>query len=177
MTKQRLLDAATAEFAEFGLGGARVDRIAERSGVNKRMIYAYFGGKEALFDTVLSYSQEQLVATIQLDTIDLPGYAGKLFDYLVEHPERRRLSLWRSLEAPTASTDVERSATNSKVRELRDADSGKGIDADSLLVFIMGIVSAWPNASAASPSASGMDRAAQRADVVEAVRRLTSPTP
>src|SRR5437763_1803135 len=32
-----------------GLGGARVDEIAERAGANKRMLYHYFGNKEDLF--------------------------------------------------------------------------------------------------------------------------------
>ena len=52
-TKQRILDAARIEFAKAGLGGARVDQIAETSGVNKRMIYHYFGGKEQLFAAVV----------------------------------------------------------------------------------------------------------------------------
>ena len=45
--------AATGEFARYGLGGARVDRIAARAGANKRMLYYYFGNKEALFLAVL----------------------------------------------------------------------------------------------------------------------------
>ena len=49
-TKRRLLDAATAEFAERGFAGARIDRIAERAGTNKRMIYAYFGDKDQLLE-------------------------------------------------------------------------------------------------------------------------------
>ena len=52
-TKKRILDAAKKEFAKNGLGGARVDEIAERAKANKRMIYHYFGNKEALFQTVL----------------------------------------------------------------------------------------------------------------------------
>ena len=48
-TRQRILDAALAEFAEKGLAGARIDDIAARGGVNKRMIYAYFGNKEDLW--------------------------------------------------------------------------------------------------------------------------------
>jgi AcrR family transcriptional regulator len=48
-TQQEILRAAMAEFAEAGLGGARVDRIAERAGINKRLIYYYFGSKEELF--------------------------------------------------------------------------------------------------------------------------------
>src|ERR687888_919087 len=48
-TRERILRAAMAEFASKGLGGARVDEIAERAGANKRMLYHYFGNKEDLF--------------------------------------------------------------------------------------------------------------------------------
>ena len=44
-TRQRILDAAKAEFSRVGLGGARVDRIALEAGANKRMLYYYFGNK------------------------------------------------------------------------------------------------------------------------------------
>ncbi len=52
-TKSRILAAARHEFAEAGLGGARVDTIAARADANKRMIYHYFGSKEGLFGAVL----------------------------------------------------------------------------------------------------------------------------
>lgn len=52
-TRARILEAAKAEFARAGLGGARVDRIAELAGVNKRMLYYYFGSKDDLFRAVL----------------------------------------------------------------------------------------------------------------------------
>ncbi|MDA5559045.1 TetR/AcrR family transcriptional regulator [Shimia sp. MMG029] len=52
-TKARILVAAKKEFAKSGLGGARVDEIAERANANKRMIYHYFGSKEDLFRAVL----------------------------------------------------------------------------------------------------------------------------
>lgn len=52
-TRARILNAALAEFADKGLAGARVDSIAERGGVNKRMIYAHFGSKEELWLAVL----------------------------------------------------------------------------------------------------------------------------
>lgn len=48
-TQQAILRAAMAEFHALGLGGARMENIAERAGVNKRLIYYYFGSKEALF--------------------------------------------------------------------------------------------------------------------------------
>lgn len=52
-TRARILEAAKSEFSALGLGGARVDVIADRAGANKRMIYHYFGSKEALFTAVL----------------------------------------------------------------------------------------------------------------------------
>lgn len=52
-TRARILQAAYDEFATKGLAGARVDEIAERACINKRMIYVYFGNKEQLFGTVL----------------------------------------------------------------------------------------------------------------------------
>jgi AcrR family transcriptional regulator len=51
--QRRILEAAFAEFCEHGLAGARVDRIARRARVNKRMLYHYFGNKEELYDELL----------------------------------------------------------------------------------------------------------------------------
>ncbi len=59
-TREAILTAATNEFAGFGLGGARVDRIAERAGINKRMLYYYFGQKEDLFLAVLERAYEKI---------------------------------------------------------------------------------------------------------------------
>lgn len=53
ITKEKILAAAEEVFSEKGIAGARVDEIAELSGVNKRMIYVYFGNKEQLYESVL----------------------------------------------------------------------------------------------------------------------------
>ncbi|MGD0745505.1 MAG: TetR family transcriptional regulator [Verrucomicrobiota bacterium] len=52
-TRERILSAALKEFAANGLAGARVDVIARRAAINKRMLYHYFGDKEHLFREVL----------------------------------------------------------------------------------------------------------------------------
>ena len=93
-TQRALLAAATAEFAEKGLAGARVDEIARRAGVNKQLVYHHFGNKEALYRAAL----EQVYAGIRaaeraLHLADLAPEAalerlvGFSFDYLLEHPE------------------------------------------------------------------------------------------
>ena len=53
-TKRRILAAATEEFTEHGIAGARVDRIAAAARSNKAMLYAYFGNKEQLFEAVFA---------------------------------------------------------------------------------------------------------------------------
>ena len=52
-SQQRILEAALQEFAAKGFAGARVDAIARRARINKRMLYHYFGDKEGLFREVL----------------------------------------------------------------------------------------------------------------------------
>jgi TetR/AcrR family transcriptional regulator len=52
-TRERILRAALKEFAAHGFAGARVDVIARRAAINKRMLYHYFGNKEKLFRAVL----------------------------------------------------------------------------------------------------------------------------
>ena len=52
-TKRKILAAATAEFKEHGPHGARIDTIIKNAGVNKRMIYHYFGDKDGLFNAVM----------------------------------------------------------------------------------------------------------------------------
>ena len=59
-TRQRVLDAAIVEFSTRGLGGARIDAIARRAGTNKRMIYHYFGDKDAMFLAVLENTYETI---------------------------------------------------------------------------------------------------------------------
>jgi AcrR family transcriptional regulator len=93
-TRARILDAATREFARFGLGGARVDRIAARAGANKRMLYYYFGDKDALFLAVLEHAYEGIrTAELELHLLDLPPVEGvrRLVEftwrYYLEHPE------------------------------------------------------------------------------------------
>ncbi len=93
-TRQALLDAATVEFAELGLEGARIDGVAERAGVNKRLIYYYFGGKDGLFYAVLARSYAGIrEAEHALNLIHLEPAAAiaRLIEFIwryhLDHPE------------------------------------------------------------------------------------------
>lgn len=93
-TAQRILQAAMDEFAQKGLGGARVDTIAERSQSNKRMLYHYFGSKDQLFLAVLESAYTEIRTQeneLHLEDLQPEEAVRKLvrftFNYFVEHPE------------------------------------------------------------------------------------------
>jgi TetR/AcrR family transcriptional regulator len=93
-TRQKLLTAARREFADSGLAGARVDEIAARAGVNKQLVYHYFGDKDALYLAVLEWVYEEIRA--QERKLNLEGLPPKMaiqkliessFDHLAAHPD------------------------------------------------------------------------------------------
>ena len=93
-TRGAILAAATSEFAEKGFGGARVDSIALRAGTNKRMLYPYFGDKEALYLVVLEEAYAGIrgaESTLNLEDRDpvdgLRELALFTWRYFVAHPE------------------------------------------------------------------------------------------
>ncbi|HEY2248359.1 MAG TPA: TetR family transcriptional regulator [Bradyrhizobium sp.] len=59
-TREKILTKASEEFARLGFEGARVDRIAERCGLSKNMLYYYFHSKEKLFIAALERMYETL---------------------------------------------------------------------------------------------------------------------
>jgi TetR/AcrR family transcriptional regulator len=97
-SRARILDAARIEFVSYGLSGGRVDRIAAQSGVNKNLIYHYFGSKDALYLAVLERIYADLRARQQdQDLRDLPPVEGmkrlvsSTFDHFVATPDLIRL--------------------------------------------------------------------------------------
>lgn len=177
-TKARLIDAATDEFAAHGIAGARVDRISATAKVNKSMIYAYFGGKDQLFDAVMNAHVTKLLDTVPFTPDDLPGYAGRLFDYLLTNPHQVRLATWYRLERPSTGAPAEvRTSMRDKASALAAAQrSGTVPDtlaAEDLLVFLLAVVSAWlPSSPHAMPGAAQDQLAGHRSAVIAAVRLL-----
>jgi AcrR family transcriptional regulator len=97
-TRQRILAAATDEFARYGFAGARVDRISRRARTFDRMIYYYYGDKVGLFRVVLENVYEDLWRAEE--ALRLSGVAPEAgmrelvaftWNYYVAHPEFIRL--------------------------------------------------------------------------------------
>jgi AcrR family transcriptional regulator len=97
-TKRRILAAATEEFTEHGIAGARVDRIAAAANCNKAMLYAYFGSKEQLFEAVFALMVTAAIDAVPFDPRDLPGYAVAMFERYRTDARPARLSDWYRLE-------------------------------------------------------------------------------
>ena len=98
-TRRRILEAAAVEFAEHGIAGARVDRIAAGAESNKQLIYQYFGSKEGLFRTVLARELALASEGVVLAPDRLEEYAGAYFDFAMANPRVMRLIAWSGLEA------------------------------------------------------------------------------
>jgi TetR/AcrR family transcriptional regulator len=97
-SRARILAAARVEFVTYGLNGARVDRIAEQSGVNKNLIYHHFGSKEGLYLDVLEGIYAGLRARQRDEDLrDLPPVEGmsrlvaNTFEHFVATPDLIRL--------------------------------------------------------------------------------------
>lgn len=87
-----------AEFAAYGIAGARVDRIAKAAKCSAGLVYTYFGSKEELFDAVFELIVVSTVTQRPIDVDNLPEYAGQLFDGYAHYPDVARLVTWYRLE-------------------------------------------------------------------------------
>jgi AcrR family transcriptional regulator len=180
-TRERILAAAVEEYARHGLAGARVDRIAANAPANKRAIYEYFGDKVALFVAVQEVVTRDLMTSVPLDPADLPGYAGRLFDYHQARPAALRMNQWRQLELPDLPDSVdpaEYAAFLRSVQERPGAAEEGALPALDLSQIVFSVVTGWSMALDAYLQVAGVRRddpdavARYRASVVEAVRRL-----
>lgn len=95
-TRERILGAALKEFAARGFAGARVDRIAQRARVNKRMLYHYFGNKEDLFRAILRLKVADR-AWIEQAPADLGDLLAYWFRLASDDVDWVRLIQWEAL--------------------------------------------------------------------------------
>lgn len=181
-TRSRILDAAVEEFAAHGLAGARIDRIAVSAKANKRSIYVYYESKEGLFTAALQRVIAELNAEVPLTEHDLPGYAGRFFDYLVAHPHTLRLSMWRHLERPDLSLSPKELYAEKIAAMKTDAVAeASGLPPTDLIVLVIGLATVWLwspedllGADGGEPWSAGR-LAEHRSALVEAAGRLAAP--
>jgi AcrR family transcriptional regulator len=160
-TKARILDAAFQEFADYGVAGARVDRIASNAACNKNLIYVYFQSKEALFATVLERHLSHAYAGIRFTPEDLPGFARRVFDYIRANPDVYRLLAWATLERTAALPPSREREHDGKLPLILAQQESGAISSDAppalILMAVMALATAWspvfPFGETANPAA------------------------
>jgi len=156
--RSRLLDAALVLFAEHGYDGVAVDDIVARAGANKRMVYHYFGSKEALYGEVLRtvYDELEVIETALFDARDtaqdpvraMEQTVSAYFSFLQKHPRFVRLLLWENLNEGRHLKKLDRPVTKSPVLThlSRILEAGEksarfrpGLDPRNVLVSLIGL--------------------------------------
>jgi AcrR family transcriptional regulator len=202
-TQAAILAAATQEFARYGLGGARVDRIAARARTNKRMLYYYFGNKDTIFLAVLEGAYARIrAAEKDLSLLDVPPAEGVrrliefTWNYYLAHPEfltllnsenlHRARHLKRSREIRAMNSPLIETLADVLARGRRRGDFRSGVDALQLYISIAALsyfylgnnhtLSAVFGRDLASDAAR-RDRLAHMTDVILGYLRPGRPAP
>ena len=154
-TKAKLLSVATRLFAKKGYDGTSVDEVVDAAGVNKRMVYHYFGDKEGLYAAVLQSVFDQL-ARVEVEAFDEktePADAIRrilvhYFDFLDKRTELVSLLFWENLRrgrfAEGHAELLSKIPVIERLRKVvqRGIDTGVfhgGIDVRYLLISLIGL--------------------------------------
>lgn len=147
-----ILDSADAVFGERGYSGASMEEIAERAGITKPIVYAYFGSKEELYLAAVSRSgralMERLLAAVAAPAAkeQLHAAAVAFFAFVIERREgwtvlgRERSAVPAVAESVGLVRSQIVSALAARIRETMDASGGlsAGIDAGALAHAVVG---------------------------------------
>jgi TetR/AcrR family transcriptional regulator len=181
--RDTILGAARSEFAQYGLAGARIDRIARAADASKERLYAHFKDKESLFRSVVAADGAEFFAAVTLRPDAVPEFVGDIYDVACRRPEHVRMITWANLEGlaldPPPIEDRE-SIQARDVGVIEAAQAAGYVDPAwrpmELLVLLFGVALAW--AQSPHPDAVTVDPAivaARRAAAVEAARRIVAP--
>jgi AcrR family transcriptional regulator len=176
--RQRLLEAALAEFATFGVAGARVDRLAKRAGISAGLVYSFYENKDGLFEAVFDLIVELTVASVPIDADDLGEYAGRLHQAGMDRPDVLRFVAWYRLERGDAGKRASTSAAMAEKAEAIADAQRRGVVTDRLtagqiLAAVLALANMWQQRDA--DFLDLVPQRQRRSTVVESVRRLTSP--
>ena len=174
-----ILAAARSEFAQYGLAGARIDRIARTAQASKERLYAHFGDKEALFREVVADDSVEFFQAVTLRPDAVAQFAGDIYDLARDHPEHYRMITWAHLEAITLDKpdDDDLPIPDRHIAAIEEAQARGHVDGFwqpvDLLILLIGIGLSWmhlPHPDAVTDDPSIIAR--RRAAVVEAASRI-----
>jgi len=154
-TRGRILRAAITLFSDRGFHAVSVDQIVKKARVNKRMVYHYFGSKDALFEAAL-VEVYQRIEGIEFEAMErgacprakLASLLESYFDFLDAQPEFTRLLQWENLEKGRHLTKANHLLTKNpfleKFRETVQAGVATGtfrpdLDVPHLMIHFIGL--------------------------------------
>jgi AcrR family transcriptional regulator len=178
--RQKLLEAALAEFAAHGIAGARVTRLAKRADISPGLVYSFCEGKSELFEVVFDHVVKPAGATVPIDADHLPEHAADLYDAGLAHPEVARFMIWHQLERPESAMPASvKAAMSDKVAAIRDAQQrGTVTDAmppEQILALSIAIANMWNQPGECLRTL--VPEADRRKVIIDAVARLVEPSP
>jgi AcrR family transcriptional regulator len=134
-TREEILAAATEEFADKGLFGARVEEIAARTATSKHMIYYYFGSKDGLYSAVLeqAYARFRTAEIAQnyheLDPVAaLSALVGNTFDAHIGNPQTVRILMSENLDRARHAREIDHDAQRELVIGTTRAILDRGVE-------------------------------------------------
>ena len=182
-TSRRILEAATEEFAERGIAGARIDRIITAAQTNKAQLYGYFGSKDGLFDAVIADCLDRTANEVPFDVNDLGGWAVGIYDQNLRHPGLVRLMGWIRLERRPAGlifSDLDIGPKREAVVAAQAAGRLRPGDPFDLVALVIAMACAWSPASGVYTATSdepAADHDRRRALLRDFVERAVAPLP
>ncbi|MDX1871262.1 TetR family transcriptional regulator [Mycolicibacterium sp. 120266] len=181
--RDEILTAARAEFAQYGLAGSRIDRIAKAAKASKERLYAHFGDKETLFREVALADAAEFFRSVTMAPEDVAEYAAGVYDLASRHPEHLRMLTWARLEGfalPGPDSDghpIPATVLAAIAAAQADGRVDPSWKPDDLIVLLFGVGLAWAHLpDAVTGAADETTIAHRRTLVIEAARRIiTAP--
>lgn len=155
-TREKILKVGIKEFGAHGYGGARTARIAKRANCNIRMIYHYFGSKEALYVAALERVYAEIrarEADLELGSLDpIDGVTALVeftFDHMAQHQDFVQLAtieniqrgkyLKRSKSVPTATAHFVEAITHLLKRGAAEGSFRGDVDPVQFYISILSL--------------------------------------
>lgn len=182
--RSEILAAARTEFAQFGLAGARIDRIARNANASKERLYAHFTDKETLFRVLAAQDSAEFHNAVPIRSNAVAEFAGDVYDLAIRWPEHVRMMTWARLENVTLDTPPQNgtSGASKAITAITQAQQEGLVDPDwapfDLVTLLFGIGLAWAHSPAqAAITDEPTTIARRRAAAVKAASRVIATGP
>lgn len=145
--RERILEAAMAEFSLGGFAGARVGHIARRAGVSQQLLFHYFGSKRGLQEAAIGHFLDRAEMKVRnSDFSCLAKYMQTSYEQVIKDRDATRLLIWESLELEETNvtenqrqTEIFRALIKSFTKKQSDGLLPAKIEPELLTMTVLGL--------------------------------------